>query len=281
MTDERRLFFWFFDSRSDPANDPVVLWINGGPGGSSMMGLFTEMGPCWLQVDSTHTTVNEWAWNNNASLLFIDQPAGVGLASLAEGASVPSSDIDGAQDFQVFLSIFFGKMFPDRAHLPIHFAAESYGGHYAPTYVHHILESRRYDSKSAFWGNITSIILVDALIDFTSVYTGIYELLCTEFRRLDTEPRGNILNDTACDAIRLAGPECERLGRSCDLSYDGAECLAGTVYCEDNIGIYYSEMVAAGTKNPYNSKYRTHPDIHQVLIEFSSPQRLQRAPAVR
>lgn len=43
VTDTRRLFFWAFESRNDPANDPVLFWMNGGPGSSSMMGAFTDI----------------------------------------------------------------------------------------------------------------------------------------------------------------------------------------------------------------------------------------------
>ena len=40
----KHLFFYFFESRDDPSNDDVLLWTNGGPGGSSAMGLFMELG---------------------------------------------------------------------------------------------------------------------------------------------------------------------------------------------------------------------------------------------
>lgn len=249
VTDTHRLFFWFFESRNDPVDDPIVIWINGGPGASSMLGLFNEIGPCSYESDANETTPNPWAWNRNASLLFIDQPAGVGFSSVAEGGRLPATDIDGAEDFQVFLNIFFQKVFPDKAHLPIYFTGESYGGHYAPVYTKHILESRAYNSKTAFWGNITSLVLVNALLDFTAPAIGVYELLCHQSRGQ------GILNVTACDGIRQNLPETERLGRVCDLSYDGHECLAMMTYFMNNINNYYYELVQSGERSPYNSKY--------------------------
>lgn len=248
VTDERRLFFWYFDSRSDPENDPVIIWLNGGPGGSSMMGLFNEMGPCWLEPGASDTVPNDFAWNNHASLLFIDQPAGVGFSSLAEGAPIPKGDIDGAQDFQTFLNIFFADVFPDKAHLPIHLAAESYGGHYAPTYLDHIIKSRMYDSRSAFQGDIASLILVNAVVDFAAPSVGAYELLCSDFRG------GDIVNETACASIRESASECENLGRSCGLTYDPHECFAMFSYCQNKIDAWYWEQVELGLRNPFNSK---------------------------
>ena len=130
------------------------------------MGLFTECGGCVLPNDTLKTKPNEWAWNNNATVVFLDQPAGVGFSTYKGDENMPIRDSDGAADFQAFLTIFFGKVFPEKAHLPIHIAAESYGGHYGPVYLDHILESRRHEAKAAFWGNITSLILVSAVIDF-------------------------------------------------------------------------------------------------------------------
>ena len=40
----KELFFYFFESKRVPVEDPVVMWINGGPGASSAMGLFMEQG---------------------------------------------------------------------------------------------------------------------------------------------------------------------------------------------------------------------------------------------
>jgi cathepsin A (carboxypeptidase C) len=44
IDEDKHFFFWFFESRSKPKEDPLVLWLNGGPGGSSMLGLLMELG---------------------------------------------------------------------------------------------------------------------------------------------------------------------------------------------------------------------------------------------
>lgn len=249
VTDTRRLFYWAFESRNDPANDPVIFWLNGGPGSTSTTGLFIEMGPCWLPVNETVTEPNPWSWNNNATVVFLEQPAGVGLSVLAPGAQFSTNDEGGAEDFQTFLNIFYQEVFPEKKDLPIILSAESYGGHYGPTYLNHILESRRYNAANAFRGNITGLILVDALLEFSGAAIGQYELLC------ETEHAKGIINETACENMALALPELERLHRICTVGGSGAECLATMAYAEAHVTKYYEEKVAAGERSPFSSKY--------------------------
>jgi carboxypeptidase C (cathepsin A) len=79
----KNYFNWFFPSQNDPANDPVIMWLTGGPGCSSMLGLILENGPCSLNGTATNiTTVNNpYSWNKKANVVWVDQPPGTGFST--------------------------------------------------------------------------------------------------------------------------------------------------------------------------------------------------------
>lgn len=69
------------------SKDPLQIWFNGGPGCSSMMGIFQEHGP-WV-VDDGQKTLHEnpWSWNKKANILYVEMPAGVGYSHCTKDCS--------------------------------------------------------------------------------------------------------------------------------------------------------------------------------------------------
>jgi len=73
------VFYWWFESRNDPKNDPLVLWLTGGPGCASEIALFHENGPYKWGADKKLES-NPSSWNSNANLIYVDQPIGTGFS---------------------------------------------------------------------------------------------------------------------------------------------------------------------------------------------------------
>jgi len=119
----KNYFFWFFESRSDPAKDPLVLWLTGGPGCSSQLALFAENGPC--TIDGTNTKTNKYSWNTKANLLYLDQPSGTGFSYGDERKTHNEKDV--SQDMYLFVTLFLQK-FEKYRNLPLFLFGESYAG---------------------------------------------------------------------------------------------------------------------------------------------------------
>lgn len=125
---DKEYFYWIFESRNDPENDPVILWMTGGPGCSSMIALFKEHGPCTINADRKTTSPNPYSWNQNASIIYIDQPSGVGFS---RGPADETGEWDVAPQAYTFLQSFFSA----NEHLrnnDFYIFGESYGGHFVP-----------------------------------------------------------------------------------------------------------------------------------------------------
>jgi len=95
-------FYQFWQSRHQPSTDPVALWLTGGPGCSSQLALYTENGPCEVNSDGT-VSFNPYAWNQNASVIWLDQPAGAGFST----GDTDTNQAGTSEDIWYFLQAFF------------------------------------------------------------------------------------------------------------------------------------------------------------------------------
>lgn len=73
---DNELFFWFFPSKNPEARNEITIWLNGGPGCSSMDGLLQENGPFLWQPGTYSPQPNPFSWTNLTNMVWIDQPIG-------------------------------------------------------------------------------------------------------------------------------------------------------------------------------------------------------------
>lgn len=138
-----QLFFWLFESRQAAERDPLVLWLNGGPGASSLFGALVENGPYTIAQDQDGIKLidNPYCWNAQANYLIIDQPVGVGYSYSERTFSEKSLELNeqlSTEHLYFALQQFFAQL-PQYHHLDFYIFSESFGGHYAPRLAHAIL----------------------------------------------------------------------------------------------------------------------------------------------
>lgn len=125
----KHFFFWYFASEnaSPPDSAPLSLWMTGGPGGSSMLGLLEELGPCLINENGDGTKYNPYGWNKNTAMIFVDQPVGVGFSYSDNDETVPDNSFSSAVDMHLFLQMFIRQVFPVHMKGPFIITGESYG----------------------------------------------------------------------------------------------------------------------------------------------------------
>ena len=72
-------YFLFSTAISGREDAPVLLWLNGGPGASSLLGFYDELGPFGID-EQMQIVPRAVSWNKDAHLLAFDNPLGVGYS---------------------------------------------------------------------------------------------------------------------------------------------------------------------------------------------------------
>jgi cathepsin A (carboxypeptidase C) len=126
---DKHFFFWYFASeKASPSPDsaPLALWMTGGPGGSSMVGLLLELGPCLINKNGDGTVYNPYGWNKDTAMIFVDQPVGVGFSYSDNNDILPDNSFTSAEDMHLFLQTFIDQIFPVHLKGPFVITGESY-----------------------------------------------------------------------------------------------------------------------------------------------------------
>jgi carboxypeptidase C (cathepsin A) len=131
VNDTKSLHYIFAESESDPANDPVTIWFNGGPGCSSILAFMQENGPLCIDDGEDFIKTNPYPWTTRMNMLWIESPAGVGYSIAGTVEDLSTNDMIQSQDALAALKQWFGK-FPEYLPNPLFVSGESYGGIYVP-----------------------------------------------------------------------------------------------------------------------------------------------------
>ncbi|TMW56207.1 hypothetical protein Poli38472_008855 [Pythium oligandrum] len=149
---KNNIFYWHFAAASSPETAPLVVWLNGGPGCTSMQGALMGISPFKL-VDASTIGVNENSWHNTANLLFLDQPVGTGM-SYTRGNDYRSDEKAIANDFYQILIQFFQrhngyltKKGKGQISRDLYIFGESHAGRYIPQFSDYILQQNKRTDK--------------------------------------------------------------------------------------------------------------------------------------
>ncbi|KAJ7559271.1 hypothetical protein O6H91_04G076900 [Diphasiastrum complanatum] len=159
----RALFYWFVEADvSDPTSAPLTLWLNGGPGCSSVGGgMLSELGPFYPDKDGLNLQLNPYSWNEVSNIIFLESPAGVGFSYSNSTDDYVTGDAKTAEDSYVFLQRFW-ELFPAFSKNPFYVAGESYAGHYVPQLAALIISKQKLRNSPI---NFKGIVVGNAWTD--------------------------------------------------------------------------------------------------------------------
>ncbi|KAL9071579.1 MAG: hypothetical protein Q9161_004146 [Pseudevernia consocians] len=147
----RELYFWYFPSTNPLAGDEITIWLNGGPGCSSLEGLLQENGPFLWQYGTFAPVPNPWTWVNLTNMVWVEQPVGTGFS---QGTPDVTDETGVASEF-----LGFWKNFIDTFGLQnrkVYISGESYAGYYVPYIADAML-----NSNDTTYYNVESILIHD------------------------------------------------------------------------------------------------------------------------
>ncbi|KAE9967513.1 hypothetical protein EG328_008164 [Venturia inaequalis] len=208
---DQHIFWWFFEAKEDALNKPLTIWLNGGPGASSMNGIFRGNGPCLLEkkagAQAPTPYENPYSWTTETNMLFIDQPSLTGLSysrpqagcinddgdigpigpnSTCPSGSTPGtfsrnptdlSEMSTPQAATLLYKVLQGFMgaFPQYSKRGVILATESYGGHYGPVFAEYAMKQNEICADGTVQVPISAVLIINGLFNGLLQYPAYYK----------------------------------------------------------------------------------------------------------
>nr|KYP65250.1 Serine carboxypeptidase-like 42 [Cajanus cajan] len=218
----RSLFYYFVEAEKDPHKKPLTLWLNGGPGCSSIGGgAFTELGPFYPKGDGRGLRRNSMSWNKASNLLFVESPAGVGWSYSNTSSDYNTGDAATANDMYLFMLKWYEK-FPSYRTRELFLTGESYAGHYIPQLTNALLDHNARSTGFKF--NIKGVAIGNPLLRLDRDAPATYEYFWSH-GMISDEIGLAIMNDCDFDDYVYASPH--NVSHSCNNAIYEANLIVG------------------------------------------------------
>lgn len=218
----RSLFYYFVEAVEDPDHKPLTLWLNGGPGCSSIGGgAFTELGPFFPTGDGRGLRINSKSWNKASNILFVESPAGVGWSYSNTSSDYNCGDASTAMDMHMFLLEWF-KKFPSFKTRDLFLTGESYAGHYIPQLAVALLDHNEHSSDFKF--NLKGVAIGNPLLKLDRDAPAVYEYFWSH-GMISDEVGLAIMNDCSFEDYTFPSPHNE--SDSCNNGISEANRIVG------------------------------------------------------
>ena len=139
-------YAWYFPALNRDPGAPLLLWLQGGPGGASTFGALNEIGPVQVSLDSDsgelRTERRDTTWAQEFDLLFLDNPVGTGFSFTGSDSGYARHRQDYEATLFEALQQFY-SMFPEKLDADFYITGESYAGKYIPCLGHKIHEENK------------------------------------------------------------------------------------------------------------------------------------------
>ena len=264
VAEHQHIFWWFFETRNgDPLTAPLTIWINGGPGSSSMIGLFQENGPCGVDIDG-NVFSNPYSWSNASNMLFIDHPAQTGFSYsvpvdgyMTRGGDVKqlanrscpqahesscgtyslpnvnytvNSTANAAPSFWKTLQGFMGAL-PQYSRHGIHFTTESYGGHYGPVFSEYIEKQNAKNAGHEI--HLETVFIGNGWFDPLIQYQAYYNYTVYPGNTYDYKPFNASVNEMFYENLYGSGNCIDQI-KNCYSKRTNDICSAADNFCAGN-----------------------------------------------
>jgi carboxypeptidase C (cathepsin A) len=253
---EIHLFYWFFESRNNPSSDPLMIWLTGGPGCSSMLALMVENGPYKVQNDMS-LSMNAYSWNSKANVIWIDQPSDTGYSWDQKGVPDAVTNEDQvANDLYEFLQQFL-KEHSKYAKLDFYVTGESYAGHYVPHFSRRIFDGNNNLQPGDLHVNLRGLAIGDGLVDPYNQYPG-YPPYAMD---------NNLISQGSYDIMMACQPVCELEIQACN-NNNGTIGWTACLNAYDTCNICDIVPVTLSGVNPYD--IRIPCEVQPLCYDFSN-----------